>query len=118
MTNTGARRGAEVVQCYVAPREPSVTRPAKELKAFAKVWLEPGETTTVTLDARRPRLLRTGNPRSTRHPSELPGHSIPSADPARHPTPDGASTPGTYSVVIGTSSAHIVHRHELEVVRP
>ena len=51
VTNTGARRGAEVVQCYVAPPRPSrVVRPPKELKAFAKVWLDPGETTTVRLE--------------------------------------------------------------------
>ena len=55
VTNTGDRRGAEVVQCYVAPPTSSrVTRPPKELKAFAKVQLDPGESTTVelTLDAR------------------------------------------------------------------
>lgn len=49
VTNTGARRGAEVVQCYVAPVAPRVTRPPQELKAFAKVRLDPGATTTVTL---------------------------------------------------------------------
>jgi beta-glucosidase len=55
VTNTGARRGAEVVQCYVAPPQPSrVVRPPKELGAFVKVWLDPGEqtTATMTLDAR------------------------------------------------------------------
>ena len=49
MTNTGTTRGAEVVQCYVADLEASVPRPPQELKAFAKVWLDPGESTTVTL---------------------------------------------------------------------
>jgi len=44
VTNTGERAGAEVVQCYVAPRSPRVTRPPKELKAFAKISLAPGET--------------------------------------------------------------------------
>jgi beta-glucosidase len=55
VTNTGTRRGAEVVQCYVAPPQPSsVIRPPKELKAFAKVWLDPGEQTVaeLTLDTR------------------------------------------------------------------
>ena len=42
-TNTGDRRGAEVVQCYVAPPQPARgDRPPKELKAFAKVALDPG----------------------------------------------------------------------------
>jgi len=47
--NTGKRAGQEVVQAYVAPRSPSVVRPKKELKAFAKIALEPGEKKTVTL---------------------------------------------------------------------
>jgi beta-glucosidase len=50
VTNTGDRRGCEVVQCYVAPPVSSkVTRPPKELKSFAKVALDPGETATVDL---------------------------------------------------------------------
>ncbi len=49
VTNSGGRAGSEVVQCYVAPASARLARPPKELKAFAKVWLEPGETTTVDL---------------------------------------------------------------------
>ena len=49
VTNTGTRRGAEVVQCYVADLEASVARPPQELKAFTKVWLDPGESATLTL---------------------------------------------------------------------
>jgi beta-glucosidase len=54
VTNTGDRRGSEVVQCYVAPIGARVTRPESELKAFAKVHLAPGERETVelTLDDR------------------------------------------------------------------
>ena len=48
--NTGQRSGQEVVQLYVAPLASSVVRPTKELKAFAKVGIEPGERKTVTLD--------------------------------------------------------------------
>lgn len=47
--NTGSRAGKEVVQLYVSPRSPRVVRPPKELKAFAKVALEPGERKTVSL---------------------------------------------------------------------
>jgi beta-glucosidase len=46
--NTGKREGAEVVQLYVADPVSSVPRPAKELKAFAKVWLKPGESKDVS----------------------------------------------------------------------
>jgi beta-glucosidase len=45
--NTGARAGQEVVQLYVRDVESSLMRPEKELKAFAKVMLEPGEVKTV-----------------------------------------------------------------------
>lgn len=44
VTNTGTRRGAEVVQAYVCPPEGPLFRPRRELKGFAKVWLDPGET--------------------------------------------------------------------------
>ncbi|WP_339790481.1 glycoside hydrolase family 3 N-terminal domain-containing protein [Paenibacillus sp. FSL R7-0313] len=47
VTNIGRYAGAEVVQMYIADVVSSLTRPAKELKGFAKVNLEPGETQTV-----------------------------------------------------------------------
>ncbi|MGA7243432.1 MAG: glycoside hydrolase family 3 N-terminal domain-containing protein [Terracidiphilus sp.] len=50
VTNTGKRAGAEVVQLYIRDLVSSATRPVKELKGFKKVWLKPGESTTVTLD--------------------------------------------------------------------
>jgi beta-glucosidase len=49
VTNTGSRLGAEVVQLYVGDDEAPVVRPVKELKAFRKVTLAPGETQDVTL---------------------------------------------------------------------
>jgi beta-glucosidase len=50
--NTGDRYGAEVVQLYVSDPVSSVLRPEKELKAFQKVFLQPGETKTVELDVK------------------------------------------------------------------
>ncbi|MFA5814246.1 MAG: glycoside hydrolase family 3 N-terminal domain-containing protein [Bacteroidales bacterium] len=50
VTNTGEREGHEVVQMYIRDSFSSVTRPVKELKGFAKVFLEPGETKTITLE--------------------------------------------------------------------
>ena len=41
--NTGALEGKEVVQLYVAPKNFAVVRPKKELKAFQKISLKPGE---------------------------------------------------------------------------
>jgi beta-glucosidase len=50
--NTGSRYGAEVVQLYVSDPVSSVLRSEKELKAFEKVFLQPGETKTVELDVK------------------------------------------------------------------
>lgn len=49
VTNTGAYDGKEIVQLYVRDRVASVTRPQKELKDFAKVFIPAGETKTVEL---------------------------------------------------------------------
>lgn len=52
VTNTSDRAGSEVVQLYVGPPAGS-DRPDRELKAFAKLHLEPGERTDVVLDLDR-----------------------------------------------------------------
>lgn len=49
VTNTGSMVGKTVVQVYVHDHEAKVARPTKELKGFAKVALEPGETKTITV---------------------------------------------------------------------
>ncbi|HWA59854.1 MAG TPA: glycoside hydrolase family 3 C-terminal domain-containing protein, partial [Caulobacteraceae bacterium] len=84
LRNRGERPGKEVVQLYVRPRGPSVERPVKELKAFAKVALEPGESSTVvlTLDAR----------------------AFSYYDPARK---DWIAEPGAYDLLLGGSAADI-----------
>lgn len=46
--NTGALAGSEVVQIYVAPPEGAAFRPVRELRAFAKVHLAPGESRQVS----------------------------------------------------------------------
>ena len=50
--NTGSRPGAEVVQVYVAPPKSSVRRPLRELKGFARVLLQPGESRRVEITLR------------------------------------------------------------------
>jgi beta-glucosidase len=47
ITNTGTHRGEEVVQLYISQRGTSVARPARELKGFRRIALEPGQTGTV-----------------------------------------------------------------------
>ena len=48
--NTGKRAGSEVVQLYVSDKDSTVPRAVKELKGFAKVFLNPGEKKTVTME--------------------------------------------------------------------
>lgn len=54
VTNTGEIAGKEVVQLYVATKGGTIIRPVRELKAFEKIGLAPGETKKVqfTLDRR------------------------------------------------------------------
>jgi beta-glucosidase len=54
VTNTGDVRGAEIVQFYVRQKGASVFRPDRELKGFAKLCLDPGETgdASISLDRR------------------------------------------------------------------
>jgi len=47
ITNSGSRRGVEVVQLCVADTATGVTRPAQQLAGFARFELEPGESKTV-----------------------------------------------------------------------
>lgn len=49
LTNTGDKAGFEVAQLYIQPIDPQVDRPKKELKGFTKVYLEPGQSKTVSL---------------------------------------------------------------------
>jgi len=50
VTNTGDVIGKEIVQVYVHDQKSNLVRPPKELKGFAKVELQPGETKTVSIE--------------------------------------------------------------------
>lgn len=50
LANTGSRDGSEVAQVYVMPADSFATPTAKDLKAFRKVSLRAGESTSVTMD--------------------------------------------------------------------
>jgi beta-glucosidase len=109
VTNTGGRRGAEVVQCYVAPGASRLVRPPKELAAFAKVWLEPGETAVVELtpDGRSFAYWDPGVPER----DELARRAalVPMAGRRAAAEPGWRVDPGRYELHIGTSSAAIAH---------
>lgn len=92
VTNTGDREGAEVVQAYVRDIKSSVSRPDKELKAFKKVEIAPGETAEVNL--------------------ELDKSSFAFYDPD---TRMWTVEPGKFEILIGTSSGNISTRLPLEI---
>jgi beta-glucosidase len=87
VTNTGSVAGAEVVQCYVRDIESSVARPRQELKAFAKVQLDPGETKNLEL--------------------ALDDRAFAFWDVVAH---DWTVEPGEFELLVGTSSRDIKHR--------
>jgi len=116
VTNVGDRTGAEVVQCYVEPPRTALARPPKELKAFAKIRLEPGESTVVELrlDDRSFACWDPGQPDLEELASRFPGLAV--QDRARGGrTPGWRIDPGHYRLLIGRSSADIVTRTSVEV---
>jgi beta-glucosidase len=60
VTNSGKVAGKEAVQLYIKDLYGSVTRPNKELKAFDKISLQPGETKTVSFEITPEMLAFTG----------------------------------------------------------
>jgi hypothetical protein len=90
--NTGAVAGADVVQVYVAPAASAVRRPVRELRAFARVPLAPGEERAVVLELER-------------------------AAFAFWDEPNGRwrVQPGTYEVQLGRSASDVVARVPLDL---
>ena len=83
ITNTGKRKGAEVVQLYIQS-PPEAEEPPKQLKGFEKIVLEPEESRVVALT--------------------LDGDSVAAWDAKNH---EWKVHPGTYSIMIGSSSRDI-----------
>ena len=79
--NSGSTSGTEIPQLYISQNNPSVARPPKELKAFGRIYLEPGEIKTVSLPLGKSRLAF--------------------YDPG---TDNWKVEPGEYEVMIGSSS--------------
>jgi len=113
VTNTGERSGSEVVQLYVEPVAPQVLRPPKELKAFAKVWLEAGQSATVTLGL-TDRAFAHWQPdpsgyAAVRARQEATAVSITSSSASPPPTRGWHVEAGEYRLHVGRSSADIAH---------
>jgi beta-glucosidase len=94
VTNTGTRPGAAVPQVYLGNPKAGVPRPPKELKGFAKIVLQPGETkrATVPLDVRS---LAYYDVKGTQWRAEA----------------------ATYDVLVGSSSADITLSGKLTLAR-
>jgi len=90
--NVGPRRGAEVVQLYAGEVSPSVPRPPRALKAFRKVVLEPGASTTVSF--------------------RINAEDLAYFDPSRS---QWTTNPGSYRVAVGSSSRDLRARGTLEL---
>ncbi len=116
VTNVGRRAGTEVVQCYVAPPVCTLARPPKELKAFAKVRLEPGESTVIELrlDDRSFAYWDPGQPDLDELTARFGRLDV--RDRSRGArAPGWRVDPGRYAVLVGRSSADIVTRTSVEV---
>ena len=92
VTNTGSRPGAETVQLYISDKKASVDRPVKELKAFQKVFLQPGETRDVTLT--------------------IGVDALSFYDEATH---QWKAEPGKFEALVGTASDQITGKCEFEL---
>ena len=109
VTNTSDRPGAEVVQLYVEPPPSELVRPPRELRAFDKVHLEPGETTTVALTL-TDRAFACWDPEESDWESLRPRAAVSPmirADEERRTTGGWRIDPGTYVLHVGRSSADL-----------
>lgn len=75
IANSGALAGAEVVQLYISENNPSVARPKKELKHYAKVWLNPSESKSISFTLTE-KDLRFWNDKEHRWQSNEGGYTI------------------------------------------
>ncbi|MCI6150044.1 MAG: fibronectin type III-like domain-contianing protein [Flintibacter sp.] len=92
LTNTGKQAGAEVAQLYVSRPDSQLFTPLRELKGFAKVFLQPGESRTVTISL-DDKAFRYFNVKTNRW--EIEG--------------------GTYRLEVGASAADILLTAQVEV---
>ena len=94
VTNTGSVAGAETIQLYISDKQASVDRPVKELKAFQKVFLQPGETQQVNLSINR--------------------QSLSFYDETRG---EWVAEPGAFEALVGTASDNLPARYMIKLVR-
>jgi beta-glucosidase len=111
VTNTSDRAGSEVVQLYVEPPPSELVRPPRELRAFAKVALEPGASTTVELEL-GDRAFACWDPGDPSWDDLLPRAEVSPmirSDERRRTTGGWRIDPGEYTLRVGRSSADLPH---------
>lgn len=117
VSNTGSRRGSEVVQCYVTALEPRLFRPERELRAFQKVILDPGETTVVEIEL-SDRAFAYWDAADGEYPelSQRGSAVVPAGVGAPHRLKAGwYLDAGRYEVLVGRSSEDTPHRLAIEI---
>jgi beta-glucosidase len=117
VTNVGTRAGSEVVQCYVAPASPRLTRPPKELKSFGKVMLDPGESAQVefVLDDRAFAYWDPGQDDWNDVQAFVPEMFNFLSPPVSRRERGWQVDAGSYEILIGRSSDDIAHRRTVQV---
>ncbi|MFA5884819.1 MAG: glycoside hydrolase family 3 C-terminal domain-containing protein [Acidimicrobiia bacterium] len=120
VTNTGARAGAAVVQGYVTPGASRLARPPKELKAFAKVRLEPGETRMVdlVLDDRSFAYWDPGQPDGAEIDARIAALGGFAPAPGERRAAGWQIDAGDHEILVGRSSADITGRCTVRVEAP
>ncbi|MDB4925062.1 glycoside hydrolase family 3 N-terminal domain-containing protein [Mucilaginibacter sp.] len=93
LKNTGNYAGEEVVQLYLRDEFASVTRPVKELKGFEKIYLKAGESKTINFVIDKETL--------SFYDQKM----------------NWATEPGTFQLMIGNSSDHILLKSKFELVK-
>jgi beta-glucosidase len=117
VTNTGDRRGSEVVQVYVGADDSPVLRAPKQLAAFAKVTLDPGESivSSLTLDRRAFARWVAVDDGLDAVVSRLAGRAGWVRAPRRPAHTGWVVDEGRYTVHIGRSSRSISHAADVTV---
>ena len=140
VTNTGSRAGDEVVQLYTHQRTSRVEQPVKQLRAFQRVHLAPGQTKTVTLRARRrrpgasgtspadrwvvearPTTCSSARRRRTSAPARqlrVRGETIPPRPAAHHPGGELRRLPGDRAAGRGEGGRHVGRGDRRRAVGP
>lgn len=90
--NIGKRPGAQVIQIYVSEKNPTVTRPVRELKATKKIFLNPSEREVFEIC--------------------IPLEELGFYDIVTH---EWKLNPGEYTLSIGTSSRDIIHEANIKI---